>query len=279
MRTLVHLSDLHFGRLDPVIVAPLRRAILDQRPDLVAISGDFTQRARHAQFAAARAFLNSLPARTLVVPGNHDIPLYDFVERFAAPLARYRRYISAELEPEYLDDEMAVVGVNTAREWVFPFGEGRINQRQVDRILERLAHLPASLLRVIVTHHPFDVPPGVHERRLLGRSAMAMAQLAAANADLYLSGHLHISHVSRTVDRYHAEGRSALIVQAGTVSTRSRGEQPSFNVLKMQRPDIELARYAWDDVAGSFTAVPVGRYRHGENGWSSYDSHLVSPAT
>ncbi len=94
IRTLVHLSDLHFGRIDPALVDPLRRAVNALKPDLVAISGDFTQRARHSQFAEARAFIQSLEAKTLVVPGNHDIPLYDVVERFAAPLVRYRQYIS-----------------------------------------------------------------------------------------------------------------------------------------------------------------------------------------
>ena len=267
MRTLVHLSDLHFGRIDPLLIEPLRRAVTDAQPDLTVISGDFTQRARRSQFASAREFLDSLKMKTLVVPGNHDIPLFDIVERFAAPLTRYRQFISADLEPEYEDDEMIVIGVNTARAFVFPFGEGRINERQVERIVQRLAGVASAKLRVIVTHHPFDLPPGVPERRLLGRSAAAMLRLAEASADLFLSGHLHISHVSHAVDRYEIEGHSALIVQAGTVSTRSRGEQPSFNVLRMQRPETELLRYAWDASAVSFTASMVGRYRHQGSGW------------
>jgi 3',5'-cyclic AMP phosphodiesterase CpdA len=128
--------------------------------------------------------------------------------------------------------------------------------------------VPTAVLRVIVTHHPFDLPPGVHERRLLGRSEMAMARLAEANADLFLSGHLHISHVSHVADRYEVAGHSGLIVQAGTVSKRGRGEQPSFNVLRLQRPEIELARYSWDAAAGTFTPTTVGRYRHSANGWT-----------
>jgi 3',5'-cyclic AMP phosphodiesterase CpdA len=267
MKTLVHLSDLHFGRIDPNLVDPLRRAVRELQPDLVAISGDFTQRARRSQFAAARAFVTSLAATTLVVPGNHDIPLYNVLARFLTPLARYREYISDQLEPEYRDDEMIVVGVNTARS--LAIGEGRISERQVDLILQRLAAVPAPVLRVIVTHHPFDLPPGVEARRLLGRSATAMARLAEANADLFLSGHLHISHVSHAVDRYDIAGHSALIVQAGTVSTRSRGEQPSFNVLRLQRPGIELSRHSWDDATGSFTPAMVGRYRHGMRGWTA----------
>ena len=94
-----------------------------------------------------------------------------------------------------------------------------------------------------------------------------MSRLAEANADLFLSGHLHISHVSHAVDRYEIDGHSALIVQAGTVSTRSRGEQPSFNVLRMQRPEIELIRRSWDDNEGAFTSAIVGRYQHRDRGW------------
>lgn len=267
MRTLVHVSDLHFGRIDPALVDPLRRAVIDARPDLVAISGDFTQRARRSQFAAARAFIDSLGARTFVVPGNHDVPLYNVLARFATPLARYREFISDELEPEYQDEEMIVVGVNTAR--ALTIGEGRINKRQVERIVGRLAAVPAAVIRVVVTHHPFDLPPGVGAWRILGRSAMAMARLAAVNADLFLSGHLHISHVSHAVDRYEIDGHSGLIVQAGTVSNRSRGEPPSFNVLQVHRPEIVLWRHVWDEEAGSFIPSKVGRYLHTARGWTA----------
>ena len=265
MRTLVHVSDLHFGRIDPGVIAPLRRAVLAAGPDLIAISGDFTQRAKFSEFAAARAFLDSLEPPKLLVPGNHDVPLWNAAARFLTPLTRYRRYISPELEPEHEDEEMIVLGVNTARS--LTWGEGRINARQVERIVTRLKGAPPSLIRVIVTHHPFDLPPGVQEARLLGRARMAMARLAEAQADLFLSGHLHVSHASHSAARYRIEGHSALIVQAGTVSLRGRGEQPSFNVLRIHRPEIHLARLAWDAAGGGFVETAVGRYRHTGSGW------------
>ena len=265
MRTLVHLSDLHFGRLDPDVLGPLRAAVQSAAPDLVAISGDFTQRAKRTQFAAARAFVDSLQLPTLVVPGNHDVPLWNVARRFLTPFARYKTYISADLEPEYQDEEMIVVGVNTAR--AFAHGEGRINARQVGRLVARLSSAPASLVRIVVTHHPFDLPPGVDERRLLGRAGMAMARLAQVDADLFLSGHLHLSHASHSVERYRIEGHSALIVQAGTVSMRGRGEQPSFNLIRVQRPEIELVKYVWDPSSSAFDPLTVGRYRHTPAGW------------
>ena len=267
MRILVHLSDLHFGKVDAALLAPLRAAVLGTGPDLIAISGDFTQRAKRAEFATARAFLDSLEAPILAVPGNHDVPLWNLGARFVTPLHRYKAFISSELEPEYVDEEIAVIGINTARS--LTWGEGRISARQVDRIVRRLAALPDASIRIVVTHHPFDLPPGVNERRLVGHAYPAMARLAQANADLFLSGHLHLSHATYSAERYRIEGQSALIVQAGTVSTRSRGEQPSFNVLEIQRPAIVLSKFVWNPSSSDFTLSAVGRYRHTPAGWSS----------
>src|SRR5919109_101992 len=175
MRVVVHLSDIHFGRIDPATVRPLTEAIAQIRPDLLAVSGDLTQRARRTEFAEARRFLDELPFRRLVVPGNHDVPLYNVFRRFVTPLARYTHAITDDLAPVHRDDEMIVVGVNTARSWTW--GEGRINVVQVDAIVERLAAVPKALIRIVVTHHPFDLPEGVKEKRLLGRAVMAMEKL------------------------------------------------------------------------------------------------------
>jgi 3',5'-cyclic AMP phosphodiesterase CpdA len=266
LRTILHLSDIHMGRVDPALLPPLAATIRAAAPDLVAISGDFTQRATDSQFRAARHFMDSLERPLLVVPGNHDVPLWNVAARFVTPLRGYKRHITHDLEPAVEDEEMIVLGVNTARSWAW--GEGRINRTQVDAIVRRLSSVPPGKLRIIVTHHPFDLPPGVGEQRLLGRAHMAMAKLAAANADLFLSGHLHISHIGHSAERYRIAGHSALIVQAGNVSMRGRGEQPSFNLLRVQRPSIAVSRFAWDPAAGSFVETAAGEFRHGPKGWA-----------
>ena len=130
MRTIVHLSDLHFGRLDPRMVAPLVAAVDAVGPDLVAVSGDLTQRARRGQFADAHAFLAALRFPRLVVPGNHDVPLYDIATRFLRPLARYRRFIANDVEPIFADEEIIAIGLNSARS--LTFGRGRLNELQID---------------------------------------------------------------------------------------------------------------------------------------------------
>jgi 3',5'-cyclic AMP phosphodiesterase CpdA len=265
MRTLIHLSDIHFGRADETVVDRLTHVVNSLEPNLIAVSGDLTQRARRDEFERARSFLGVLKHPQLVVPGNHDVPLWNVPARFLFPLRGYTSYITTDLAPIYQDEEMIVVGVNTARSWTW--GEGRINERQVDEIVQRLAAAGPAVTRIVVTHHPFDLPPGVHEKRLLGRAAMAMAKLADANADLFLAGHLHISHIGHSAERYHIEGHSALVVQAGTVSTRSRGEAAAFNVLRIERPLITIERFIWDETERTFTSTAADMYRHSHEGW------------
>ena len=267
MRTIVHLSDIHFGRIDSRLVAPLVRTIDAIAPNLVAISGDLTQRARRSQFRQARAFLDRLHFPLLVVPGNHDVPLYNMLARFVDPFAAYRRYIHEHLEPVYRDDEMIAVGLNSAR--VLPFGGGgRLHEAQVARAAARLKSAPADAVRIVVTHHPFDLPAGHGEKHLIGRSDMAMAQLADAGADVFLAGHLHVSHLGLTADRYRHAGHSALVVQAGTLSTRERGEQNTINVLRVARPRIAIERHTWDEATQTFQPSWSAAFQHTPDGWS-----------
>jgi 3',5'-cyclic AMP phosphodiesterase CpdA len=265
MRTIVHLSDLHFGRLDRRVVAPLRAAIGQLAPDLVAVSGDFTQRARNNQFAEARDFLQALPGPHLVVPGNHDVPLYDVARRFLRPLSRYQRFIAADLEPIFADTEIVALGLNSARS--LSFGRGRLNAAQITKATDRLRAVPPNVIKIIVTHHPFDLPDDYDPKHLVGRAKMAMAQLASAGADLFLAGHLHVSHIGRTAERYQIEGHSALVVQAGTMSTRQRGEANSFNVLRLNRPHITVERRTWEDDRQAFVEASIRRFRHTDRGW------------
>jgi len=266
VRTIVHLSDLHFGRVNPLLLDPLIRVVREVEPNLVAISGDLTQRARSYQFQQARAFLDALPKPRIIVPGNHDIPLHNVFARFLEPLTKYKRYITDDLQPVYEDEEVAIVGVNTARSLVFK--GGRINQSQVSRLREKFCSLGNGVVKVVVTHHPFDLPEGHDEGDLVGRAKMAMTGLAECGADLFLAGHLHMSHTGHT-KRYKIQGYSALVVQAGTAtSTRERGEANSFNLLRIAYPAITVEKYAWDASTSSFIVSTVEQFEHTAEGWS-----------
>ena len=265
MRTIVHLSDLHFGRVNPSLLDPLLTVVREARPDLVAISGDLTQRARSYQFQQARSFLDALPQPQIVVPGNHDIPLHNLFARFLEPLTKYKRYITEDLQPSYQDEEVVIVGVNTARSLVFK--GGRINETQVSRLRDKFCSFGEDVVKVVVTHHPFDLPEGHNERDLVGRAKMAMMGLTECGADLFLAGHLHISHTGHT-KRYNIHGYSALVVQAGTAtSTRERGEVNSFNVLRISYPAITVEKFAWSASTTSFAVSTVEQFKHTEEGW------------
>lgn len=261
----MHLSDLHFGRVDPALLLPLSVKVKALAPHLVVVSGDLTQRAKPAEFRQARSFLETLPKPLLVVPGNHDVPLYNVFQRFFQPLEKYRRFISRELEPVHIDAEIAVVGVNTARSNVFK--GGRINEQQIERVRGLICQLPRHVTKIVVTHHPFDLPPGHASRQLVGRARRAMAMFARCGADILLSGHLHESHAGDTRLRYRIDDFAALVVQAGTAtSTRGRGEANSFNVLRVEHPRVQIERLTWNgadfEPAGSVT------YLHTADGWT-----------
>ncbi len=249
VRTLVHLSDLHFGSILAPTLQPLVDAVWALQPDLTIVSGDFTQRARRLEFAAATAFVARLPNPRLCVPGNHDIPLYDVVRRFTTPLARYLRGITPDLAPVFIDAEVAVVGINTARSLTFK--GGRISAPQRDAT--RRAFLRATLgqARVVVAHHPFAIPHGLTGVAVVGGAAEAMGGFAADGVDLVITGHLHLVHVS-TGARYVA-GYDAPVVGAGTAtSDRARGEPNSFMVYRIDATRIHADVYTWAGDRSSF---------------------------
>jgi len=266
VRTLVHLSDLHFGRIDETILAPLLVTVTELRPDVVVVSGDLTQRARPREFQAARTFLDALPTPQIIVPGNHDVPLYNLYGRFVRRLSTYQRYITADLEPFYADDEIAILGLNTARSWTFK--GGRLNVQQVARIRARLCDGAAAVVKILVTHHPFDVPADAADQDVVGRARLAMEILAACGVDLLLAGHVHRSYLGHTAARYHLDGYSALIIQAGTAtSTRGRGEANAFNVLRIARPHLTVEHWLWQPSRSAFAPLAPQRFQHTPQGW------------
>jgi 3',5'-cyclic AMP phosphodiesterase CpdA len=267
VRSIVHLSDIHCGRVNPFAISPLVATITRIAPDLVAVSGDLTQRARPQEFTEARAFLDRLPTPQIVVPGNHDVPLHNVAARLLHPLRRFRRYVTDDLRPFYADDEIAVLGVNTARSLTIK--DGRINDEQVAWMSDRFRRCGPRVVKIVVTHHPFDLPAGHDERDLVGRARMAMEALAACGADLFLAGHLHVSHTSQSATRYAIAGHSALLVQAGTAaSARGRGEENAFNVLRIAWPDIAVERFGWQPGRGEFALLLREGFQHTPEGWT-----------
>ncbi|GAC1408405.1 MAG: metallophosphoesterase [Burkholderiaceae bacterium] len=266
MRTLVHISDLHFGRVDSALIAPLTDLIRSSAPDVVVVSGDLTQRARSAEFRAARAFLDTLPTPQIIVPGNHDISMHNPLKRFVQPLANYMRHVTGDLQPVYSDAEIVVVGVNTARSLTVK--DGRISHSQIADVRARLSAAPIGAVKVVVTHHPFDLPDHFAREDLVRRAPAALQAFSDCGADLLLAGHLHASHTATTALHYPIADYSALAVQAGTAtSTRGRGESNSFNIIRISKLDIVIDRFAWVEERTAFECAGSERFVRDGQRW------------
>ena len=266
MRTIAHLSDLHFGRVDAALLAPLIEFLHAARPDVLVVSGDLTQRAKPEEFIAARSFLEAFSIPKIIVPGNHDVPLYDVFRRFFTPLKRYQRHITTDMEPFFADDEIAVLGMNSARSLTFK--GGRINAQQLARVRARLGTLDDRLVRILVTHHPFDLPAHMNKDDLVGRARKAMKAFANCGVDVLLGGHMHTSEAVTTDGRYKHGMYSALSIQAGTAtSTRQRGEVNSFNLLRVECDRVEVDQISWVMEEGVFKKNRTQVFAGTNDGW------------
>jgi 3',5'-cyclic AMP phosphodiesterase CpdA len=259
MRTIAHTSDLHFGRDDEALVDALASSLAEAAPDLIAVSGDLTQRARRREFAAARTFLDRLgPVPMIIVPGNHDVPLYNVVRRFARPLSRFDRFLGAGRSTVFRDAEIAVLGLNTARSLTFK--EGRISFAQMSEIRQAFAADAATVLKVLVIHHPLAPAPDSPGRDRVGRWRSALAAIRQAGVSLVLSGHHHHGFSGAPAfpaAQAETPAGTVLLVHAGTaVSTRTRGGEPnSYNIIRCEGGGrVAVVVRPWD--GGRFAEGP-----------------------
>ena len=258
MTTLLHISDTHFGTEQVPVVEALVRWAGQQRPALVVLSGDITQRARRRQFDAARRFVQRLgPVPTLEIPGNHDIPLFNLAARLFAPYAGYIRAFGADLEPVIESPLWLVIALNTTRPYRHKHGE--LSAEQVERVATRLKRASARQLRVVVVHQPIAVIRREDQRdRLRGAADAAIARWSEAGADLVLGGHIHLPYVAALHERVDGLPRRMWAVQAGTaVSHRVRPGAPnSVNVIRwgdtLPRGRCVVERWDYRAQPGSF---------------------------
>ncbi len=259
MTRILHLSDLHFGRERPDLLRPLIEAVNRLAPDLVAISGDLTQRARPGQYRAAQTFIGALEPDVLCVPGNHDTPLHNLAERVFAPWRRYRHYIGETLEPEWHSGAVAVHGVNTVEPLFHQ--RGHIRRSAVRRLCGAAERAP-DRMHVVVGHHPLEHLPDTRKRLARG-AEKALATLAGCGTDVILCGHLHLSRIAP----FRAYG-GLLLVQAGTgLSTRGRGEPNDFNLLSFDATSVRIDRFTARDDASGFDLAGTQGFRKPGEAW------------
>lgn len=254
---VVHISDLHFGAEDGTRIGPLVAAIAGHRPDVVAVSGDLTQRALDEQFREARRFLDALALPTIVIPGNHDIPLYNVVERALAPRRRYRRWIGADTEPVLRVGDVTIIGMDTTRHYFWK--DGRIAEHQLRRLRSVVADTAGGTCRMVMMHHPCLIPPTNPEHDRVGNVRRAMDVMAEIGIDVVLSGHTHMAFAA-VVEPLHRH--PIILSQAGTaVSTRLRKSRNTYNVIDVDPSAIGVGVHTWSDEAVTFVEAQYRRFR------------------
>ena len=289
VRRIAHISDIHFGAEDPPAVAAVAKDLLAWRYDLLVVSGDFTQRARPSQFRAAMEFLKQFPQPHLYVPGNHDVPLYDVFSRFLNPVGRFRRYVTRELRPVFRDDQMAVVGLNTARpfSWTWDgfWKDGWISQEQLANVTALEASVPPEIFKIVVTHHPFIPPMRDRPHGIIRGAPRALATLEAVGVEVLLAGHLHMNYSGDVRTHHEATKRSILSIQAGTACSHRRRDEPNaYNRLVIEgaaidgierdRVTVQVRKCEGDGFEDGARVV----YEKFETGWDRVEAKREDPA-
>lgn len=249
---LFHVSDLHFGREDPVAIDWFADRVRVERPDAVIVTGDLTMRARSREYQAAGEWLNGLGVPVSIEPGNHDLPYYNPIKRMTAPYRRYDRLERALERPLDLPGVWLVpLRTTTRAQWRFNWSWGVVRRRAIAEAVELLKARPPDHLAIVACHHPLigtELSDG-HGRTLRGEKALAA--MVDAGAAAVLSGHVHEPFDSR-VDTPAGPVR---LIGAGTLSERLREAPPSFNELVVENGRLDVAVRTMD---GAGVPVAVG---------------------
>lgn len=268
--TLLQISDLHFGPpfLPRVGEAALRIAP-ELKPDAVIVSGDLTQRAKREQFESAKQFMSRLPdVPRLVIPGNHDVPLYRVAERLANPHGLYKQIISEDLNPVLRIDGAVIAGLDSTAPRS-SISNGRIFKSQLDDCAKVFQDAPEDAIRIVVAHHHFAPAPDYLRDSIMPKAKRAMERFADLNVEMILGGHLHRAYVGNSLDFYpgsHRE-RGIIIVQSGTTtSRRGRGreaEKNSLNLIEVRKSTITVKHYMYFHEHDVFEALSRHTFRRG----------------
>ena len=265
MLNLLHISDLHFGPyFVPHVAEALRAKLHEMDADILINSGDLTQRAKREQFAEARKYLKRLPQLPgVVVPGNHDVPLYRVVERLFSPYDLYREYISPDLDMVLRHEKAVIVALNSTSP-LRAIVNGRIHRWQLDLCADAFRDASPDQLRIVVAHHHFAPAPDYEGGQVMPKAKRALDRFTELKVDIIFGGHLHRAYIGNSLDVYPGVDREhgIIIVQSGT-STSRRGrarerEKNSFNHIQVGTDIVRVTHYTFFEELQDFR--PVSRH-------------------
>lgn len=264
MTKLLHLTDLHFGAERQDLTPALARAIALADPDVIAVSGDLTHRARPEQFKAAVAFLRQLGLPAIAVPGNHDIPLWNFGLRLTAPFRRWREGVPADLRSDWLHiGDFHLFAANTADP--MRIRPGILRENDIRRICAGLASVPSAAFRVLVCHHPIEEPPGF-DRGETRNAAQGIARLVKGGLEISLSGHLH--HWQPGLGVTETNTRPLLQIQSGTALCARPGEKNhGFALLESHPGGVSVTPWLLGEAEKRFCPAKAISFRRSDEGW------------
>ena len=264
---ILHISDLHFGPpFVPAVAEALLRQVPTLAPDVIVVSGDLTQRAKRHQFEEARRFLDRLSEYPLlVIPGNHDVPLYRVFERLFKPHSLYQEIICADLNPVLEVGDVVLVGLDSTAPRR-SISNGRLDLAQLQHSGEIFANVPEDKVRIVVAHHQFA--PG-HDKRLdvpMPKTHRAVNHFVEQKVDMILGGHLHRSYIGNSLNFYpgHHRDRGVIIVQCGT-TTSNRGigserEENTFNIIEASADTLLVQHYLYFEDSDQFSAISEHKF-------------------
>ncbi len=274
MPRLLHISDLHFG---PPHLPKVREALLRLIPHLavdgIVVSGDFTQRAKEEQFIEARAFLDQMrklcDVPQVVIPGNHDVPLYRFFERLTNPLGLYRKYISVDLDSKLTLGNLTLVGLDSTSP-LRRISNGQLDLPQLEFTRQAFAGVPEEDWKIVVAHHHFAPAHDRWKDRVMTNAGRAIDCFVDLKVDMILGGHLHRAYVGNSLDFFtgdHRE-RGIIIVQSGTTtSRRGRGrekEKNTLNVIDFEEAKVQVKHYMYFSADDQF--APTSKHEFPKTG-------------
>ncbi len=261
MQTILHVSDIHAGAPFRPELAELVHFEADElNPDVVVVSGDLVQHEYVDQYKRARRWLDGFHQPLIVIPGNHDVPFRNPIDRFLRPMEKFRRYVEADPNPFFYKGELAVLGLNSTRS--FTIKGGKLGEPELNVVRERLKPLPPNVCRVITAHHHFAPPPGFGSQSVIADAKHAIEVMEECDVELILSGHMHVSYIGNTLDFYPTSRCGIIIVHSGT-TTSARGKQRergknSFNVIRIHELHISITQHLYDSTSKRF--LPMARH-------------------